>query len=87
MGASGAGKTTLLNVLACKVPSKQLQGELTANGKPYTFDDFGDFANYVMQQDVLIQTLTVRETLDFAANLKLNVSEEEKRDKIDKLSK
>lgn len=24
MGASGAGKTTLLNVLACRVPSKQL---------------------------------------------------------------
>ena len=87
MGASGAGKTTLLNVLACRVPSKQLQGELTANGKRYTFDDFGFFANYVMQQDILIQTLTVRETLDFAANLKLNVSEEEKKDKIARLAR
>lgn len=29
-----------------------------------------------MQTDVLMQTLTVRETLEFAANLKLNLSEE-----------
>lgn len=35
-----------------------------------------------MQQDVLIQTLTVRETLDFAASLKLDLSEEEKKRKI-----
>lgn len=71
MGASGAGKTTLLNTIACRVPLKQLSGTITANGKGYSFDTFGDFANYVMQKDVLIQTLTVRETLAFAADLKL----------------
>ncbi len=36
--------------------------------------NFGNFGNYVMQNDVLIQTLTVRETLKFAADLKLNIS-------------
>lgn len=35
-----------------------------------------------MQQDILIQTLTVRETLQFAADLKLDVSEAEKKQKI-----
>lgn len=60
MGASGAGKTTLLNVLACRVPTKYLEGKLYANNTEYSFEAFGDFANYVMQSDVLLQTLTVR---------------------------
>lgn len=63
MGASGAGKTTLLNVLACRVPIKNLEGKIKANDSEYNFEIFGDFANYVMQNDVLLQTLTVRETL------------------------
>ena len=41
MGASGAGKTTLLNVLACRVNQKQLNGSVTANGKPIDFSGFG----------------------------------------------
>lgn len=69
MGASGAGKTTLLNVLAGR--ASQAAGETLANGAPYGFEAFGHFANYVMQGDVLMETLTVRETLDFAASLRL----------------
>ena len=75
MGASGAGKTTLLNVLACRVPKKNLEGKIYSNNTEYNFDNFGDFANYVMQSDVLMETLNVRETLNFAANLKLNISQ------------
>jgi ABC-type multidrug transport system ATPase subunit len=63
MGASGAGKTTLLNAIACRIQAKSLTGKITANGTPYNSDSYGDFANYVMQQDILIETLTVRETL------------------------
>lgn len=74
MGASGAGKTTLLNVLACRIAPEKTSGSITANKSQYGFDNFGDFANYVMQQDILLETLTVRETLELAANLKLNVS-------------
>jgi ATP-binding cassette, subfamily G (WHITE), eye pigment precursor transporter len=59
MGASGAGKTTLLNLLSCRL-SDPPSGEITANGHPYDIDLFGRFANYVMQKDVLIPTLTVR---------------------------
>jgi ABC-type multidrug transport system ATPase subunit len=58
MGSSGAGKTTLLNILAGRITS--FKGELYANSKPYNYENFGDFANYVMQSDVLMQTLTVR---------------------------
>jgi ABC-type multidrug transport system fused ATPase/permease subunit len=74
MGASGAGKTTLLNVLACRIPLEKASGSITANKSKYGFENFGDFANYVMQQDILMETLTVRETLEFAANLKLNLN-------------
>ena len=62
LGASGAGKTTLLNILACRV-SPSPEAKIKANGKEYSYDNFGDFANYVMQSDVLMQPLTVRETL------------------------
>jgi len=85
MGASGAGKTTLLSTLACRIQSKKLVGDISANKSPYNFDNFGDFANYVMQQDLLMETLTVRETLELAANLKLNLSEEEKKVRINRL--
>lgn len=60
MGASGAGKTTLLNVLACRIASKKLNGSISANQSSYNFDNFGNFANYVMQHDILMETLTVR---------------------------
>lgn len=72
MGASGAGKTTLLNIISCRVPFTSQEdekkvgvayGKISVNNTPYNFKNFGDFANYVMQEDVLLQSLTVRETL------------------------
>lgn len=39
-----------------------------------------------MQTDVLMQTLTVRETLTFAAKLKMNATEEEQKKKVIQLS-
>ncbi len=40
-----------------------------------------------MQKDVLMQTLTVRETLEFVANLKLNLSKEKKQQRINEIAK
>ena len=57
-------------------------GQLFANRTPYDYEKFGDFANYVMQTDLLMQTLTVRETLQFAADLRLNLTTQEKEQKI-----
>jgi ABC-type multidrug transport system ATPase subunit len=78
MGASGAGKTTLLNILACRI-RPDIDGKLYANKLQYTYKNFGDFANYVMQNDLLMETMTVRETLEFAADLKLNTHEDKKK--------
>lgn len=83
MGASGAGKTTLLNIISCRVPYTSQENDrkvgvafakMTANNIEYDYKSFGDFANYVMQEDVLLQSLTVRETLEYVAALKLNLS-------------
>lgn len=73
--------------IAGRIKSEYLTGTFTANGNIYTSEYFGHFASYVMQQDVLIQTLTVYETLKFAADLKLDSSEEEKKAKISFLAK
>ena len=89
MGASGAGKTSLLNILACRISKSRnvhISGEVLVNMRPYDYDSFGDFANYVMQNDILMQTLTVRENLEFAASMTLNVSKQERDRAIDTLS-
>lgn len=87
MGASGAGKTTLLNILACKIAPIE-GGRLYANNLEYDHNSFGNFANYVMQSDRLMETLTVRETLEFAARLKLNThTKTEQRRKVEELVK
>lgn len=58
MGASGAGKTTLLNIIACRID--QQKGQRLVNNESYSYEDFGFFANYVMQTDALMSTLTVK---------------------------
>jgi len=88
MGASGAGKTSLLNILACRIDRKKnvkISGDVLINGRPYEYKIFGDFANYVMQNDILMQTLTVRETLEFAASMTLNKTKQQRDAIIDKL--
>lgn len=73
MGPSGSGKTTLLNVLAHRDASFQAQisGSVTVNGVEVSTDIFQSISSYVEQEDALIGSLTVRETLDFAARLSL----------------
>jgi hypothetical protein len=41
--------------------SVNLQGELSANGKPYDSTRYASFASYVMQNDILFETFTPRE--------------------------
>jgi len=72
MGTSGAGKTTLLDALAGRL-IKHLTGTCTVNGVPVPIGSFAGFSMaYVFQGDCLYPTLTVRETLDFAARFQLD---------------
>ena len=69
MGPSGAGKTTFLDVLSARV--RPTSGAITCNGVPLTPNLFRSIAAFVPQHDLLIPTLTVKETLKFHADLRL----------------
>ncbi len=70
IGSSGSGKTSVLNTLSHRVAGGRLKtsGEISYNGKPKLSDIR---SAYVMQQDILLPSLTVRETLRYAAELRL----------------
>ncbi|KAJ6134776.1 hypothetical protein N7523_001098, partial [Penicillium sp. IBT 18751x] len=73
MGPSGSGKTTLLNALAHRVAAAgaTTTGSILANGQKLSLQLVRDLSGYVEQEDALIGSLTVRETMVFAARLAL----------------
>ncbi|KAL6708187.1 hypothetical protein ACN47E_003371 [Coniothyrium glycines] len=73
MGPSGSGKTTLLNVLAHRaaIPKTTTEADLRINGSSTTLSTFRKLSSYVEQEDALVGSLTVQETLHFAAQLAL----------------
>uniref|UniRef100_A0A452YI65 ABC transporter domain-containing protein n=1 Tax=Aegilops tauschii subsp. strangulata TaxID=200361 RepID=A0A452YI65_AEGTS len=80
MGPSGSGKSTLLDALAGRLAANAfLSGTILLNGRKANLS-FGAAA-YVTQDDNLIGTLTVRETISYSARLRLpdNMPMEEKR--------
>ncbi|KAJ5294077.1 hypothetical protein N7508_008898 [Penicillium antarcticum] len=72
IGSSGSGKTSLLNLMANRMNLSRTQVQVS--GKT-TFNKTKNINHirsaYVMQEDVLIPTLTVRETLRYSADLRL----------------
>lgn len=76
MGPSGAGKTTLLDILSARSKPGVVDGAMTlcgdaiaeANGN---IAGFRSIVGYVSQEDTLLPALTVRQTVEFAARLKL----------------
>ncbi len=78
MGASGSGKTSLLNVLAQRIalsPGAILDGEVRFNNRPLSTNDFGKIGAFVQQDDILVETMTPRESFVFAAKLRTNLSD------------
>jgi ATP-binding cassette subfamily G (WHITE) protein 2 (PDR) len=70
MGASGAGKTTLLNALSDRLTSGLVtNGTRMVNGCPLDAS-FQRSIGYVQQQDLHLQTSTVREALTFSAYMR-----------------
>ncbi|KAK4145658.1 ATP-binding cassette transporter PDR5 [Dichotomopilus funicola] len=69
MGVSGAGKTTLLDCLADRTAMGVITGEMLVDGRPRD-TSFQRKTGYVQQQDLHLQTTTVREALNFSALLR-----------------
>ncbi|KAB5594904.1 ATP-dependent permease [Ceratobasidium theobromae] len=71
MGASGAGKSTLLDLLARKQKRGVVGGVLLVNGNTVSDEVFRGLVGFVDQEDTLMGTLTVYETVLYSALLRL----------------
>ena len=73
MGPSGSGKTTLLNTLAHRAAAAgaTTRGDVLVNGQSINWQKLRHISAYVEQEDPLIGSLTVRDTMNFAARLAL----------------
>ncbi|RYR71506.1 hypothetical protein Ahy_A02g005755 isoform B [Arachis hypogaea] len=70
MGPSGSGKTTLLNLLGARICHSTISGSITYNDQSYS-KFLKSRIGFVTQDDVLFPHLTVKETLTYAARLRL----------------
>lgn len=88
MGVSGAGKTTLLDCLADRTSMGVITGDMLVDGRPRDAS-FQRKTGYVQQQDLHLQTTTVREALNFSALLRqpAHVPREEKLAYVDEVIK
>lgn len=86
MGATGSGKSSFLDVLAARKDPSGLSGEVLIDGAPQP-PNFKCLSGYVVQEDVVMGTLTVRENLRFSAMLRLpsSISRQEKEEKVERL--
>ena len=71
MGASGAGKSTFLDILARKSKRGAVSGTTLVNGREVDDEDFKKVSGFVDQEDTLMGTLTVYETVLYSALLRL----------------
>ncbi|KAL6716547.1 FAD-dependent urate hydroxylase [Lecanora helva] len=83
MGASGAGKTTFLDILARKNKRGIVEGNFYVNGEKVNDNEFRSVVGFVDQEDTMLPTLTVHETIMTSALLRLprdmNISVKEQR--------
>ncbi|KAL5486908.1 hypothetical protein EMCRGX_G019448 [Ephydatia muelleri] len=88
LGPTGSGKTTLLDILADRKAKAGLSGHVLVNGSPKP-SNFKCSVGYVVQEDCLTGTLTVRENLAFSAALRLPsvTSARERKEKVDSVLK
>eukprot|EP00057_Strongylocentrotus_purpuratus_P005969 XP_011660443.1 PREDICTED: ATP-binding cassette sub-family G member 2 [Strongylocentrotus purpuratus] len=84
LGPTGSGKTSLLDVLAARKDPRGLSGKVLIDGAPQP-DDFRCISGYVVQDDIVMGMLSVRENLEFSAALRLpkSVSKKERQERVD----
>lgn len=71
MGASGAGKTTFLDILARKNKRGTTTGSFYVNGEKVLDNEYRSVIGFVDQDDTMLPTLTVHETIMTSALLRL----------------
>ncbi|XP_034451792.1 broad substrate specificity ATP-binding cassette transporter ABCG2d isoform X2 [Hippoglossus hippoglossus] len=88
LGPTGSGKSSFLDILAARKDPSGLSGEVLIDGAPQP-PNFKCLSGYVVQEDVVMGTLTVRENLRFSAALRLpsSVPQREKEARVNHLIK
>ncbi|XP_055463374.1 ATP-binding cassette sub-family G member 3-like [Psammomys obesus] len=88
MGPQDRSRSLLLDVLAARRDPRGLSGEILINGKPRPAN-FTCTSGYVPQNDVVMDTVTVRDNLEFSAALRLSMTttRDEKRRHINEVLK
>uniref|UniRef100_A0A8C1LMT1 ABC transporter domain-containing protein n=1 Tax=Cyprinus carpio TaxID=7962 RepID=A0A8C1LMT1_CYPCA len=81
MGPTGSGKTSLLDVIAGRKDPRGLKSGQVLVDNTIVTSDLRLCSAYVVQNDILMGTLTVRENLAFSANLRLSRKEYSSADK------
>ena len=71
MGASGAGKSTFLDILARKSKRGVVEGNYYVNGEKIIDNEYRRVVGFVDQEDTMLPTLTVHETILTSALLRL----------------
>ncbi|CAF3674887.1 unnamed protein product [Rotaria socialis] len=86
LGPTGCGKSSLLDILAARKDPRGLSGRVLVDGLPLP-SSFKYMVGYVVQDDIISGTLTVRENLIFSANVRLptSVSQEERQDRVNRI--
>lgn len=89
MGASGAGKTTFLDILARKNKRGVDSGDFYVNGEKVSTSDYKSVIGFVDQEDTMLPTLTVHETILTSALLRLpkNMSRQAKEQRVVEVEK
>lgn len=72
MGSSGAGKTTIMDVIAMRKNTGEITGEIRLNGHLQEEVSFRRCMGYVEQFDQQSPQLTIKETCEFSAKLRLD---------------
>ncbi|KAM9314849.1 broad substrate specificity ATP-binding cassette transporter ABCG2d [Pholidichthys leucotaenia] len=88
LGPTGSGKSSFLDILAARKDPSGLSGEVLIDGAPQP-PNFNCLSGYVVQDDVVMGTLTVRENMRFSAALRLPtaVPQSEKEARVNHLIK
>ncbi|AOA63141.1 Putative ABC transporter [Komagataella phaffii CBS 7435] len=91
MGPSGSGKSSLLNLISGRLHSNVTTsytsiGDIFLDSQLASFQDMDEICSYVSQDgDHLIPSLSVRETLLFAARLRLNLERHQVEKRVDEI--
>lgn len=88
MGTSGAGKSSLLSILnGGSKPSKlrKICGDVKANGVSIFDLKYNKITGNVLQEDILLASLSVRESIQFSADLRTHLNSDEKESRINKI--